>query len=88
MPGHGEGDLVSGRGMSPVATLVERASRFLMLVALPDGHRAEPVADALAAKIQTLPTALTRTLTRPRAPGNAAATRTPTACSANTYPAQ
>ena len=63
VPGHWEGDLVFGRGMSPVTTLVERASRFLMLVALPDGHRAELVADALAAKIQTLPAALARTLT-------------------------
>jgi len=34
-----------------------------MLVALPDGHRADVVADALAAKITTLPAALTRTLT-------------------------
>jgi IS30 family transposase len=63
VPGHWEGDLVFGRGMSPVATLVERSTRFLMLVALPDGHRAELVADALAAKITTLPAALTRTLT-------------------------
>jgi IS30 family transposase len=63
VPGHWEGDLVFGRGMSPVATLVERSTRFLMLVALPQGHRAELVADALAAKITTLPTALTRTLT-------------------------
>ena len=50
--------------MSPVATLVERSTRFVMLVALPDGHKAELVADALAAKITTLPAALTRTLTR------------------------
>jgi IS30 family transposase len=57
------GDLVFGRGMTPVATLVERSTRFLMLVALPDGHRAEVVADARAAKITTLPAALTRTLT-------------------------
>jgi IS30 family transposase len=63
VPGHWEGDLVFGRGMSPVATLVERATRFLLLVALPDGHRAELVADALAAKIQTLPAALARSLT-------------------------
>jgi len=49
--------------MTPVATLVERSTRFLMLVALPDGHRADVVADALAAKITTLPAALTRTLT-------------------------
>ncbi len=53
VPGHWEGDLVFGRGMTPVATLVERSTRFLMLVALPDGHRAELVADALAAKITT-----------------------------------
>ena len=35
-----------GRGMSPVATLVERSTRYLMLVGLPDGHRADLVADA------------------------------------------
>jgi transposase, IS30 family len=63
VPGHWEGDLVFGRGMSPVATLVERSTRFLMLVALPHGHRADLVADALAAKITTLPAALRRTLT-------------------------
>jgi IS30 family transposase len=50
--------------MSPVATLVERSTRFVVLVALPDGHRADLVAPALAAKITTLPVALTRTLTR------------------------
>ena len=49
--------------MSPVATLVERSTRFVMLVALPNGHKADLVADALAAKITTLPAALTRTLT-------------------------
>ncbi|HEV7148833.1 MAG TPA: hypothetical protein VGN48_17720 [Pedococcus sp.] len=38
--------------MSPVATLVERSTRFLILVALPGGnHKAEAVADALAAAI-------------------------------------
>lgn len=63
VPGHWEGDLVFGRRMSPIATLVERSTRFVMLVALPDGHKADLVADALAAKITTLPAALTRTLT-------------------------
>ena len=63
VPGHWEGDLVFGRGMSPVATLVERSTRYLMLVGLPDGHRAELVADALAAAITTLPQQLTRSLT-------------------------
>ena len=50
MPGHWEGDLVFGKHMSPVATLVERSTRFVMLVALPGGnHKADVVADALAA---------------------------------------
>jgi IS30 family transposase len=63
VPGHWEGDLIFGRGMSPVATLVERSTRYLMLVGLPDGHRAELVAHALAAAITTLPRQLTRSLT-------------------------
>jgi IS30 family transposase len=63
VPGHWEGDLVFGKRMSPVATLVERSTRFVMLVALPGGHKADLVADALAAKITTLPAAITRTLT-------------------------
>jgi IS30 family transposase len=63
VPGHWEGDLLFGRGMSPVATLVERSTRYLMLVGLPDGHRAELVADALAGAITTLPRQLTRSLT-------------------------
>jgi IS30 family transposase len=62
VPGHWEGDLVFGKRMSPVATLVERSTRFV-LVELPGGHhKADVVADALAAKITTLPAALTRTL--------------------------
>ena len=41
--------------MSPVATLVERSTPFLLLVALPGGnHQADAVADALAAAITTL----------------------------------
>lgn len=64
MPGHWEGDLVFGRGMSPVATLVERSTCYLMLVWLPDGnHKADAVAEALAAAVQRLPHQLARSLT-------------------------
>jgi IS30 family transposase len=64
VPGHWEGDLIFGKTMSPIATLVERSTRFLMLVALPRGnHQADAVADALAGAITTLPTQLTKSLT-------------------------
>jgi IS30 family transposase len=63
VPGHWEGDLIFGRGMSPVATLVERSTRYLLLISLPNGHRAELVAQAVAAAITTLPRQLTRSLT-------------------------
>jgi IS30 family transposase len=64
VPGHWEGDLVFGKRISPVATLVERSTRFVMLVALPGGHhKADVVADALAAAIQRLPKQLARSLT-------------------------
>jgi IS30 family transposase len=64
VPGHWEGDLVFGKNMSPVATLVERSTRYLMLVALPSGdHRADTVADALATAITRLPRHLAKSMT-------------------------
>ncbi len=64
VPGHWEGDLVFGQHMSPVATLVERSTRYLLLVALPGGnHQADAVADALAAAVTTLPQQLAKSLT-------------------------
>lgn len=64
VPGHWEGDLVFGKQMSPVATLVERSTRYLLLVGLPGGnHKADAVADALAAAVQHLPAQLAKSLT-------------------------
>jgi transposase, IS30 family len=62
VPGHWEGDLLCGKRMTAVATLVERHSRFVMLVALPHGHSADVVADALATHISALPEQLRRSL--------------------------
>ena len=62
VPGHWQGDLLYGQGPGVVATLVERHSRFVMLVGLPENHRADVVAAALAAKITELPEHLRRSL--------------------------
>jgi IS30 family transposase len=63
VPGHWEGDLLMGGRTSAIATLVERQTRYLQLVALPDGTEAERVCEALAASITTLPAQLRRSLT-------------------------
>ena len=64
VPGHWEGDLIIGKNNgSAIVTLVERQTRYVMLARLEGDHRAETVREALAAKIQTLPDALRRSLT-------------------------
>ncbi|MCW2957528.1 MAG: integrase [Solirubrobacterales bacterium] len=63
VPGHWEGDLLMGRGHTAIATLVERSTRYVQLVRLPDGNRAGPVREALQASIATLPVQLCRSLT-------------------------
>jgi IS30 family transposase len=69
VPGHWEGDLLIGkRNATAIATLVERTTGYALLVGLPDGYKPEQVAPALAAKIQTLPQALRRSLTWDQGP--------------------
>jgi len=78
VPGHWEGDLILGLDSSAIGTLVERSTRFTMLLHLPPmtdsgpgvkngpaltGHGAEAVRDAIAAAITTLPGQLRRSLT-------------------------
>ena len=64
VPGHWEGDLILGRhGTSAIGTLVERSTRFVVLLHLPDGRSAEQVRDAMTAAITTLPAALRRSIT-------------------------
>ncbi|MDJ0466308.1 IS30 family transposase [Streptomyces sp. H27-C3] len=64
VPGHWEGDLIIGRGTrSAIGTLVERSTRYVMLVHLPTGHNAADTRDALAETAQSLPPHLKRSLT-------------------------
>jgi IS30 family transposase len=63
VPGHWEGDLLMGKRMTAIGTLVERATRYVMLFPLPDGNTAESVRTALAETIQRLPQHLWLSLT-------------------------
>ncbi len=64
VPGHWEGDLICGEGnRSAIATLVERSTRFLVLLHLPDSRRSEAVRDGLIAGFAALPAQLRRSLT-------------------------
>ena len=64
MPGHWEGDLLIGKnGKSAVGTLVERATRYVLLLHLPDGRDAEHVDAAMRHAIAKLPGELFRTIT-------------------------
>jgi transposase, IS30 family len=64
VPGHWEGDLILGAGnKSAIGTLVERSTRFVLLLHLPDGHGAAQVAEAMTGTAGTLPAALRRSLT-------------------------
>jgi len=69
VPGHWEGDLLMGRdNKTAIGTLVERSTRFTMLVNLPVDHSAPTVREAIARSITTLPEALRRSLTWDQGP--------------------
>jgi transposase, IS30 family len=64
IPGHWEGDLLMGRkGRSAIGTLVERSTRFVMLLHLPDGHSPLEVEKAIVAATQKLPGFIWKSLT-------------------------
>jgi len=63
-PGHWEGDLITGASnRSAIGTVVDRASRYTILLHLPGRHTAEAVRDALIAALSHLPPRLRRSLT-------------------------
>lgn len=64
IPGHWEGDLIVGPASgSAIGTLVERTTRFTILLHLPEDHTAETVATAMVAAMKDLPADLRRTIT-------------------------
>jgi IS30 family transposase len=64
VPGHWEGDLIIGKGCkSAVGTLVERTTRYVLLLHLPTGRDAHLVAAAMRQAITALPGELARTIT-------------------------
>jgi IS30 family transposase len=64
VPGHWEGDLIMGiAGGVAVGTLVERSTRFTILLHLPGRHDADSVAEAMIAEMSQLPEHLRRSLT-------------------------
>lgn len=67
VPGHWEGDLMKGaRNASAIGTLVERTSRFVMLVPMPSGLTSDNVTKAFAKRLRRLPPELRKTLTYDR----------------------
>jgi IS30 family transposase len=63
VPGHWEGDLIVGPNNSAIGTLVERSSRFTILLHLPIDHSAKAVATAMIEAMRELPEHLRRSIT-------------------------
>jgi IS30 family transposase len=84
VPGHWEGDLLSGSRNTHIATLVERSSRFVMLVRV-GGKDTETVVAALSEQIRRLPKTMIDTLTWDRGPEMAAHKRFTVATDVSVY---
>ena len=63
VPGHWEGDLILGSGGTAIGTLVERTTRFVILLHLPGNHQADTVAEAMIAAMGDLPAHIRRSIT-------------------------
>jgi IS30 family transposase len=64
VPGHWEGDLITGKlNGSAIGTVVERTTNYTLLLHLPDNHGTEAVTDALIARLSELPAQLRRSVT-------------------------
>jgi hypothetical protein len=64
VPGHWEGDLITGAAnRSAIGTLVERTTRYILLVHLPKTHTADATRDGVVTVMSNLPAELRRSLT-------------------------
>src|SRR5690606_34532946 len=64
IPGHWEGDLILGKqGKSAIGTLVERTTRYVMLLHLPDDHTSQSVRHEMIRAIESMPDLLRKTVT-------------------------
>ncbi|MCU1681075.1 MAG: Transposase for insertion sequence element [Amycolatopsis sp.] len=64
IPGHWEGDLIIGRYLgSAIATLVERVTKYVVLIHLPSGYKAPQLRDAMITQTSVIPASMRKTLT-------------------------
>ena len=85
VPGHWEGDLIIGTGGTAIGTLVERSTRFTILLHLPGDHSADTVAAAMIQEMGKLPDHLRRSITWDRGTELAEYARIQTALNTTLY---
>lgn len=85
VPGHWEGDLIIGANSTAIGTLVERSTRFTILLHLPGDHSAETVATAMIDQMGRLPEHLRLSITWDRGTELAHYTRIQTALDTKVY---